>query len=698
MTISQTRPPQTAAPSSTDTGTFAHILSPVELQYCAEAAAGLGVPSRVVAAFCERLGSRPELYGLAERLAVLGIIREGEPELRSAEALLARGIDAQTFSALLTTCRAFPVSDGSRTFTHRVAESGLLSAEAVDPILMESTRAGVSTIQFLGENGLVAEAALSALLTEFSGIQYANEYDVVGAPAPLAPAALGAVLALDLIPWRTEDGRLLVLSERPVMHFVLAALEKVLGGLPEIRLVTPARAASLLTEIVRQSGGAQVTTPTPPVLMPTASAGLTAPSSKPTVAPELGHTNRLTGAITPVIDPAAVTWLPAGPIADSVRNIIQTAMDRRATDVHFDPFRDYLRVRIRVDGILHELYRIDNAMRREVLARIKILADLDITERRRAQDGQISMQISGSPLDLRVATIPVKHGERVELRLANMIKAVDDLESLGLEGVNAELVRGFLTQPHGIILATGPVGSGKTTSLYSCLSKLDSSSYNIMSIEDPVEVDIDGVNQVNVNYKINFDFVAGLRGLLRHDPDIILIGEIRDEETAKIAVRAAMPRMLVFSSLHTNTAPGAVTTLYNFHLPPHLVANGLLGVIAQRLVRRNCPHCSQSYAARQKELDYLFRDNPDDAPESATLMRGSGCGQCLGSGYLGRVGVFEVLAVTPKIRDMITDECSEREIRDAAIERDMITLAVDARQKVLAGQTSVSEIARVLGT
>jgi type II secretory ATPase GspE/PulE/Tfp pilus assembly ATPase PilB-like protein len=396
--------------------------------------------------------------------------------------------------------------------------------------------------------------------------------------------------------------------------------------------------------------------------------------------------------------PEQTPWLPTGPIADRVRQIVAEALSARATDIHLDPFRDYLRVRIRVDGILHELYRIDNEMRREVIARIKILANLDITERRMAQDGQITMQVDDRTIDMRVATIPVKHGERVELRLANLINLVEDLGSLGLQGRNAATVDGFLQQPHGIVLATGPVGSGKTTTLYSCLAKLDSSSYNIMSIEDPVEVDIEGANQVNVNYKIGFDFVAGLRGLLRHDPDVILIGEIRDDETARIAIRAAMTGMLVFSSLHTNDAPGAVTTLYNFHLPPHLVANGLLGVVAQRLMRRLCDQCAVSYEARDAEIEYLYRDGATPPSHPIKLRRGRGCPACMQSGYLGRTGIFEVLKITPEIRIMILEQVSERAIRERAIADGMVTLHADARAKVLAGATSVQEVARVLGS
>ncbi|MCA9564712.1 MAG: type II/IV secretion system protein, partial [Myxococcales bacterium] len=299
--------------------------------------------------------------------------------------------------------------------------------------------------------------------------------------------------------------------------------------------------------------------------------------------------------------------------------------------------------------------------------------------------------------DLRVATVPVKHGERVELRLANLAKITTTIQDLGLAGGNLANVQHFVQQPHGIILTTGPVGSGKTTTLYSCLSQLDSSQYNIMSIEDPVEVDIEGVNQVNVNYKIGFDFVKGLRSLLRHDPDVILIGEIRDDETASIAMRAAMTGMLVFSSLHTNDAPGAVTTLYNFKLPPHLVANGLVGVIAQRLVRQVCTDCSTTRYATEDEIAYMYRDEESLPSGHLTVCEGAGCDACLGSGYRGRLGIFEVLPVSVTIRDYILEGRTEREIREQARSEGMVTLHGDARDKVLTGATTVEEMYRVLG-
>ena len=762
-------------------------MTPAEQALSASVAPILCVTSELVESFASRLAANTEVYALTQRLIRLGVLEEGATRINSLSDYLEQGLDAQTLAALLATCRAFPTSDGQRTFASYMAEREVIPESEVLRALSESVDGAMSTVQFAIDNGLAKTDAVMGALSEFSGMPVASRAESDGEPYAENADVARMALTFDAVLWAPKNRPVTLLSESPVMDFVVDALAAGLGSTVEVRLVSPRTGASRRAKASAVGGtdpgpavaeppapepaaaptpepaapaarfgsafsiGAQspaaAPEPAAPAAAPAASGGFglgfspnapapaasavgtpppgfqaaqpaattsaapiipsrpaTAVSSpapalqpaEPRSAP-IGVTNRVSQAIMPPrLDPTVTPWLPRGPIAERVRDIIMQAVEQRATDVHFDPFRDYLRVRVRVDGLLHELYRIDNEMRREVIARIKILANLDITERRMAQDGQITMQVGNRALDMRVATLPVKHGERLELRLANMVKLVDDLTTLGLTGSNVDMADAFLTQPHGIVLATGPVGSGKTTSLYSCLSKLDSSSYNIMSIEDPVEVDIEGVNQVNVNYKIGFDFVAGLRGLLRHDPDVILIGEIRDEETARIAIRAAMTGMLVFSSLHTNDAPGAITTLYNFHLPPHLVANGLLGVIAQRLLRKLCDNCSQTYEARDKELQFLFREG-EETPASVVLRRGRGCEKCLQSGYLGRTGIFEVLTCTPKIRDMILDECSEREIRDAAISNGMTTLHADARAKVLAGVTSVQEMARVLG-
>lgn len=378
-----------------------------------------------------------------------------------------------------------------------------------------------------------------------------------------------------------------------------------------------------------------------------------------------------------------------------VRQLFEGALDSRASDIHIDPIPGGARVRFRIDGMLHEVMRMETELSVEVASRIKILADMDITERRRPQDGHISINIRGTEYDMRIATVPAKNGEKIAIRLVYAGNVMKPLGELGLIDEDYRKVQAFIKMPFGMILATGPVGSGKTTTLYSCLNEVDRVDRNVMSIEDPVEFDLDGANQVPVNYQLQFGFVEGLRALLRQDPDTILVGEIRDEETARIAVRASMTGLLVFSTLHTNDAPGAVTTLTNFHIPSHLIANSLVGVIAQRLLRRNCEHCTKSYTPARDELLSLGF-SPQEATRVKRLYRGQGCPSCFQSGYHGRTGVFEVMAVTPALKDMILDGASEKRLRDAAIAEGMRTLARDGREKVRAGQISREEFLRIL--
>lgn len=744
------------------------MLSDEEKAFCSEVANLLQVPPEVVEAFATRLPEHARDYDITSRLVQLGVVEEGMTKVQSVADLLQLGVDPQTMAATLTTVRGFPITDGASTFTSYLAEQGVVPAEEVTRILVESVREGVSTVQYSIDSGLGKTNAVVEALAEFSQMSVANRTELDGGPLDGPPEALVAAHALDVILWQSKSGDTLVLTERPVMDFALEAIGQHLEQTPEVRLISPRTfnyrfnkfaavvQAHLPSEVeptpepepepepVKTKFGSRFglsTTPPKtapvkpvspvkaekqPVVTPTLAPKPVAPvqPARPQVqqtaaqnatdtklATALGAPDRqsLMAAIGTILadekpksrrgqtEAESVIFLPRMPVAQAVEKVISEALGKRATDIHFDPFRDFLRIRFRIDGLLHDAYRVDREMAREVIARVKILGELDITERRRAQDGQISMNIGGEEVDLRVATVPVKHGERVELRLANLVRIASDNSQLGLEHTNLEIVNGFLKQPHGIILATGPVGSGKTTTLYSCLNQLDSDRFNIMSIEDPVEVDIEGVNQVNVNYKINFDFVKGLRSLLRHDPDIILIGEIRDIESARIAIRAAMTGMLVFTSLHTNDAPGAITTLYNFNLPPHLVANALLGVVAQRLIRIVCDECIEAYPATEDDLNFLFGEI-DERPPDLVLHRGRGCAKCIGSGYFGRTGIFEVLQISPTIRDMILEGASERALRDHAINQEgMLNLHMDARRKVLAGITSTEEAVRVLG-
>lgn len=375
-----------------------------------------------------------------------------------------------------------------------------------------------------------------------------------------------------------------------------------------------------------------------------------------------------------------------------VQEVFEEAIAAKATDIHFDPKEDALHIRFRVDSVLTERLVIpDWEMADEVLSRIKILADLDTTERRRPQDGHIRAKIGERGYDMRIATVPTHNGERMAIRIADPTNAIADMTSLGLQQRDLDVLLRLIDRPYGMLLATGPVGSGKTTSLYTCLRKLDGMARNIMTIEDPVENELATANQISVNYRIGFDFVKGLRSILRHDPDVILVGEVRDEETARIAVRASLTGLLVLSTLHAHTSVGAVTALLNFGIPPFLLSNSVLGVVAQRLVRKICPDCEATYKPSKAELDTLGL-----AGKVRKLTKGLGCAACHGTGYQGRTGVFELLEITPDIRQQILDGASEAELTETAIGKGMTTLKQGGVQKVLDGITTIAEVNRVL--
>ncbi|HSC78913.1 MAG TPA: ATPase, T2SS/T4P/T4SS family, partial [Chitinolyticbacter sp.] len=321
--------------------------------------------------------------------------------------------------------------------------------------------------------------------------------------------------------------------------------------------------------------------------------------------------------------------------------------------------------------------------------RIKVMAGLDIAEKRLPQDGRITLRVAGRPVDVRVSTLPTGHGERAVLRLLDKSAGRLNLEKLGMIGDTLTRLETLLAQPHGIILVTGPTGSGKTTTLYAALSRMDASGSNIMTVEDPIEYDLDGVGQTQVNPRIDMSFARALRAILRQDPDVIMIGEIRDLETAQIAVQASLTGHLVLATLHTNDAASAVTRLTDMGIEPFLLASSLLGVLAQRLARQACADCREAYvpdATEQQELDL---------PPGASVYRSVGCPQCLGSGYRGRTGIYELLTVDETLRTMIHNQVPEQQIKQHALSHGMRSLRQDGVRRVLAGETTLEEVWRV---
>lgn len=419
--------------------------------------------------------------------------------------------------------------------------------------------------------------------------------------------------------------------------------------------------------------------------------------------PPRGATYATPSAALPAVDPPPQSsagellatlprTLASSTAVDAVRSLLKTAIIAGATDIHLEHVGDEGRVRFRLDGLCADVARVPAERFVEVLARVKILADLDVTERRRPQDGHLRFQTGGRIYDMRLATVPTKTGEKIGLRIATAGAVQLQLAQLGMDARDHELVCEMASKPFGMVLATGPVGSGKTTTLYSCLNAIDRTRFHVCSIEDPVEVEIEGVNQVEANYFLGFDFVAGLRALLRQDPDVILIGEVRDEETAKTAVRASMTGRLVFSTLHANQSTGAVSTLRNFNIKSHQLASSLQGVIAQRLVRRACDHCKEPYALTDKDREMLG----GRLPAGFETWHGRGCSHCHGTGYAGRIGVYEVFRVDDEVRGLIQENESERRIRQYAQQHGMVTLQERGLEKIARGETTVEEYRRVL--
>jgi type II secretion system protein E len=377
------------------------------------------------------------------------------------------------------------------------------------------------------------------------------------------------------------------------------------------------------------------------------------------------------------------------PIIRLVNTMISGAVNAEASDIHLEPFEDEIKLRYRIDGVLQETHAPPRELYNAVVSRIKLMAGMDITERRIPQDGRIRLQINSRDLDLRVAVAPTLYGELVVMRLLNRESIMYGLEQLGLSTANLEVFSRLIKRPHGMILVTGPTGSGKTTTLYAALQRLNDSSRKIITIEDPVEYQLKGVNQMQANPKLNFGFAQGLRTIVRLDPDVILVGEIRDRETAEVAIQSALTGHLVFATLHTNDAASAFTRLVDMGIEEFLVASTIHGVLAQRLVRRICPYCGEFYPATQAELELLGND------WQHPLQRGRGCEKCNLIGYKGQQGLFELLVTTEEIERLIMGRASSNRIREAAVRQGLLTLRVDGLAKVRDGVTTLAEVVRV---
>lgn len=431
--------------------------------------------------------------------------------------------------------------------------------------------------------------------------------------------------------------------------------------------------------------------------------------AKRTSAVDLEENDEFQGESEELVDIIDAT--DEAPIIRWVNAIIFQAIKERASDIHVEPGDRDVIVRYRIDGVLYEARRANRNYAASIAARVKIMAGLNIAEKRLPQDGRIRRRIAGKDIDMRVATIPTAKGERITIRLLDKTAVLVDMADIGLAPDHLALMDDIIHRPHGILLVTGPTGSGKTTTLYSALSRINTPDLNILTIEDPVEYQIEGISQTQVNPKIELTFASGLRSFLRHDPDVIMVGEIRDLETAEIAIQASLTGHLVFSTIHTNDAAGGITRLVEMQVEPFLVASSILGLVAQRLVRKICPECKKLAPITDEEMaklgftraqflaaagqDYGFSDPKRPPPPPGMAYQATGCSTCMGTGYSGRTGIYELLIMDDETRNLVLKNADSNTIKKSAVQRGMRTLRLDGARKIVAGWTTIEEVMRV---
>lgn len=383
------------------------------------------------------------------------------------------------------------------------------------------------------------------------------------------------------------------------------------------------------------------------------------------------------------------------PIIRLINALLLQAVKERASDIHIEPYEREIDVRLRIDGVLHKVLTPPKIIQDALISRIKIMSNLDIAEKRLPQDGRIRLLLGGRDIDIRVSVIPTSYGERAVLRLLDRRQGILGLWEVGFSKEDEKKLEEELKRPDGIILVTGPTGSGKTTTLYAALNRIHTEEKNIITVEDPIEYQLKGIGQMQVNPRIGLSFASGLRSILRQDPDVIMVGEIRDLETAEIAMQASLTGHLVLSTLHTNDAPSALVRLIDMGIEPFLVASSLTIVLAQRLVRTLCPYCKKSYPPSDVEKSYVESSLKSAWEPSFELFRSEGCDKCNGRGYFGRTGIFELLVIDNEIRPLITDKVNAQSIKNIAVSRGMKTLRQDGIEKVINGVTTLEEVLRV---
>jgi len=561
-----------------------------------------------------------------------------------------------------------------KTLLDILLADNLITKEQYDDIKVKSASQGVSSVSILESIGIIDEKKLAEEKAKLLGVPFISLETTSFAPQAISLIPKAVVERFSLIPFLYDEKAktLSIAMSNPVDLEALQFVAQKTG------LIIKSFAAS--KEEVKKAISEQYSQE---------------------IVGEVGEALAETEAYkkTRTVDSKQIgEIIKEAPIAKIVSTILEYAVTSRASDVHIEPQEDRVRVRYRIDGILYDKLSLPKNVQDAVISRIKILSEMKIDEHRTPQDGRFNFKVADEEADLRISVLPTAYGEKIVMRLLRKTGGIPTLDELGLNGSSLRNIETAILRPHGIILVCGPTGSGKTTTLYSILAKLNTTRVNIMSLEDPIEYQLSGVNQVAVNPAVGLTFATGLRAFLRQDPNIILVGEIRDRETNELALQAALTGHLVFSTLHTSNASGALPRLLDLGAENFLLASTINAILGQRIVRKICDNCKEQYAPLSQILEEIQKILGKLFPQTQTdikLSRGKGCDQCAKSGYLGRIGIFETLPVTPKIANLVLENADSATIEKEAILEGMITMKQDGYLKVLQGITTVEEVLRV---
>lgn len=571
----------------------------------------------------------------------------------------------------------------NKSLTSILKEQGILTEQQAEDVRVQHAESGKKEGQIIKEENLATELEIAKAKAELYNVPFVDLEQVGFSPMSISYVPRSVAEKYHLVPFDLDekDKRIKVAMANPLDLETIEFLERK----SEMRIKPYLGLKKQIDEMIATHYEQELSSQVKEAL------GETTKKKKKDV-PDLDHLDEV---------------IREAPVAKIVSTILQFAMKARASDVHIEPQEEETRVRYRIDGILHEKLILPRKVHDAVVSRIKILSDLKIDERRVPQDGRFSFTADGDEVDLRVSTAPTVHGEKVVMRLLKQQQDIPDLPELGLRGKALRDVRAMIKRPQGLVVVCGPTGSGKTTTLYSALSRINTIKVNTMTVEDPVEYEIDGVNQVQVNPQAGLTFSSALRSFLRQDPDIMMVGEIRDEETTELSIHAALTGHLVFSTLHTNSAAGTPPRLIDMGAEPFLLVSSLTCVISQRVLRRLCPVCKKKVSPDEEQIKEikgvlgklyetgLETQKKKTKVEELSLWESEGCEECNGTGYKGRVGVFEVFTVSDEIAKLIVEKASDNNIEKKAREQGMMTMKQDGYLKALEGITTIEEVLRV---